>query len=478
MPMKCIQEKLTAIWNDDHLSEFSNPFCSFLYTLSLFYGAGVRLRNSLYDSRLFEAKRLPCPVVSVGNITVGGTGKTPMVILIANMLLRKGRRPVVLSRGYAAKGKRSLTVVSDGKRILAGPDESGDEPFLIAVSAGGVPVLTGRNRHTAGMHAIEKLGADTLVLDDAFQHRQVFRNVNILLLDAERPFGNGCLLPRGTMREPGGALRRADIIVLTRADEHASSGLKQKIERIRPDVPVFIAWHRPVGIVPLSTLQSRMPFPSSDSLSPDSDSSFPSSDSLSPDSDSSFPSSDSLSPDSDSSFPPSDSLSPDSDSSFPSSDSLSPDSYSSFPPSSLSFPRRRESTTKKTSIPDPVRNDNSLSRDGKLYNLDSLKDRRVFAFAGIARPDSFRKSIESLGGKVAEFRTYPDHHPYTVKDVEDIIRASREMSADIILTTEKDGVKIYGLGYPVPDISVLRIEMEILSEKESFEEKIMSGLGK
>lgn len=369
--MKTIQEKLTTIWNDDRLSDFSNPFCSFLYTLSLPYSAVVRLRNSLYDARLFEAKRLPCPVVSVGNLTVGGTGKTPMVILIANLLLKKGRRPAVLSRGYAGKGESAILVVSDGQRILAGPGESGDEPFLIALSASGAPVLTGRDRYAAGKHALENLGADTLVLDDAFQHRQVFRDINMLLLDSERPFGNGCLLPRGTLREPGGALRRADMIVLTRANEKTSSELKKTIERKRPDVPVFQAGHRPAGIMPLFTLHAHLPSP---------------------------------------------------------------------PP------------------------------------IKDLEGRRVFAFAGIARPESFRRSIESLGGEVAAFRAYPDHHPYSEKDVEDILTTSRERGADIILTTEKDGVKLSGLGSAVSGICMLRIEMEILSDKERFEDIVLAGM--
>ncbi len=397
--MKNIHETLTKIWNDDRQSDFSNPFCSFLYTLSLPYVGAVLLRNYLYDKGLLETKKLPCPVVSVGNLTVGGTGKTPMVIMLANFLQKKGYRPAVLSRGYAGRNRQKSNVISDGQSILLGPNDSGDEPFLIAASTSGVPVLTGRDRYSAGKHALDQLGANILVLDDAFQHRHVFRNLNILLLDAERPFGNGYTLPRGPLREPRSALKRADLIVLTRADEKIPSALHLDLDREFPGIPVFQARHRPAGIIPLTTLHPNM-----------------------------------------------------------------------------SFPRRRESTEEKTWIPDQVRNDNPLLQKDNSYNLDSLHGKRIYAFAGIAHPESFRKTAESLGAEVVAFRTYPDHHHYTPENMEDILKASREHRAEIILTTEKDGVKLAGFSDAVPDIYMLRIEMEILSESKRFEDTILARL--
>jgi tetraacyldisaccharide 4'-kinase len=379
MMIKNIQEKLTTIWSDDRCSDFSSPFCSFLYTLSLFYGTAVRLRNSVYDTGLLQTKKLPCPVVSVGNITVGGTGKTPMVIALANLLREKGHCPAVLSRGYAGQGKRSVAVVSDGQKILAGPEKAGDEPFLIALSANGTPVLTGRDRHAAGRYALDRLGVDTLVLDDAFQHRRVFRDLNLLLLDAERPFGNGDMLPRGSLREPRKAVGRADIIVLTRADAAMPSTFKADLHREFPAVPVFQARHRPVGLFRIR-------------------------------------------------------------------------------PSSPSGKNYGEG---EAGLP-----------------LDSLRGKRVFAFAGIARPESFRKTIESLGGFVAAFKAYPDHHRYTKNDGEDILKAAREQTAEIILTTEKDGVKLAGISQAAQDIFMLRIEMEILSESKNFEDTILAGLSR
>ena len=416
--MKNIQEILTKIWNDDRQSDFSNPFCSFLYTLSLPYGGAVRFRNYLYDNGLLETKKLPCPVVSVGNLTVGGTGKTPMVILLANLLQKKGYRPAVLSRGYAGRNRQKSNVITDGQNILLGPDDAGDEPFLIAASTSGVPVLTGRDRYLAGKHALDRLGANVLVLDDAFQHRQVFRDLNILLLDAERPFENGCILPRGPLREPRSSLKRADLIVLTRVDEKIQSTFNLDLDHEFPEIPVFQARHRPTEIIPLSSLHPSLSSMSSTVI-----------------------------------LSPTDSVIL----------SLSKDEHSN---ASVFYPQEK-----------PVQTLRQAQGDKKdVFPVDFLRGKRVCAFAGIAHPESFRKTVESLGAEVVAFKTYPDHHHYTREDVEDIQKASREQAAEIILTTEKDGVKLSCLDDAVPDICMLRIEMEILSESKRFEDTILARL--
>ncbi|MBU0575377.1 MAG: tetraacyldisaccharide 4'-kinase, partial [Proteobacteria bacterium] len=160
-----------------------------LRLLSLPYGAAVAARNRLYDRGLLRQQKLPCPVISLGNLTVGGTGKTPTVIFIANLLNERGYHPAVLSRGYGGSTRAPVNVVSDGKRILMGWREAGDEPVLIARAAPGIPVLTGSRRLLTGRAAIETFGADILILDDAFQHRPLFRGIDMVLLDAARPFG-------------------------------------------------------------------------------------------------------------------------------------------------------------------------------------------------------------------------------------------------------------------------------------------------
>ena len=178
-------------------------------------GGIVAARNRLYDGGLLKQQKLPRPVISVGNLTVGGTGKTPTVIFIAHILKDHGYRPAVLSRGYGGSANAPVNVVSDGNRILMGWREAGDEPILIASAVPGIPVLTGSRRLLTGRAAVETFGADVLILDDAFQHRSLFRDIDMVLLDAARPFGNGFLLPRGPLREPRIPLRRADILLRT-----------------------------------------------------------------------------------------------------------------------------------------------------------------------------------------------------------------------------------------------------------------------
>ncbi len=414
-----IKNTLTKIWNDDRQSDFSNPFCSFLYTLSLPYGGGVRFRNYLYDNGLIETKKLPCPVVSVGNLTVGGTGKTPMVIMLANFLQKKGYRPAVLSRGYAGRNRQKSNVITNGQSILLGPDDAGDEPFLIAASTSGVPVLTGRDRYSAGKHALDRLGANVLVLDDAFQHRQVFRDLNILLLDAERPFGNGCTLPRGPLREPRSATKRADLIVLTRADEKMPSAFNMDIDREFPGIPVFQARHKPKEIIPLSSMPSTVILSPTDSVI----------------------------------LSPTDSV-------------ILSQSKDDSNNASVFYPQEKPAQT--------LRQDQGDKKD--VLPPDFIRGKRVFAFAGIAHPESFRKTVESLGAEVAAFKTYPDHHHYTPANMEDILKASREHRAETILTTEKDGVKIAGLNDAAPDICMLRIEMEILFDSKIFEDTVLARL--
>lgn len=233
-----------GIWNEDDSSRRFSPTRAILHLGSLIYRLIVSSRNRLYDRQILKSVRLSCPVISVGNLTVGGTGKTPCVIGLAKMLVRHGYRPAVLSRGYGGKNQESVNIVSDGTNVKQNAEAAGDEPLLIARSLTGIPILTGAKRALTGQAAIEQFNADVLVCDDAFQHRQIFRDINIVLLDAERPLGNGRLLPRGELREPAESLRRADSIVLTRADN--SGNPPDEIARIarEQNIPVFRSVHR------------------------------------------------------------------------------------------------------------------------------------------------------------------------------------------------------------------------------------------
>jgi tetraacyldisaccharide 4'-kinase len=188
------------------------------------FRAGAAVRAALYDRGLLRAVRAAAPVISIGNLAVGGVGKTPAAIAVARRLLARGRRVAVLSRGYGAT-RTDARVVSDGERLLLGAGEGGDEPVLIARRLAGVRVLCGPRRADLARTAVEALGANALVLDDGFQHRALARDLDVVVLDAASPFGNGRLLPAGPNREPRSALRRAGLVWLSRSDRAAPGAL-------------------------------------------------------------------------------------------------------------------------------------------------------------------------------------------------------------------------------------------------------------
>lgn len=315
-----------------------------LHTLSLFYGAAVRVRLLLYAMRILWKKRLPCAVVSVGNITVGGTGKTPITMYLAGYFKKAGKRVVILSRGYKGSA-RGATVVSDGHNILVSPAEAGDEPYLIAERVKGVPIIVSPDRVKGGRLAVERFSPEIIILDDGYQHIRLGRDVNILLVDSIEGFGNGFLLPRGILREHLSAVRRADAAMvkggnLRRQDKELLRGY---------DIPVLSFEYRPTAVMD--------------------------------------------------------------------------------------------------------------TRSGEGLALDLLKDRTVLAVAGVANPNPFFKSIERLGASTTKTLAYPDHHDYTASDVDDI--AAEAGGADVVITTEKDAVKLRALVPETLHLYALRIEVEI-----------------
>lgn len=189
-----------------------------LFFISLIYGTAVRLRARAYGWGLLRKRGLPVPVISIGNITLGGTGKTPATVNVAGILLKHGRKPVVLSRGYGRSDPSAVLVVSDGISTVLDPLSGGDEPVLIARKHPQVPVVVGADRYRSGTVAIERFHPDIAILDDGFQHSRLKRDLNIVLIDAVDPFGSGRLFPAGILREPLTALKRADIVLITRAD--------------------------------------------------------------------------------------------------------------------------------------------------------------------------------------------------------------------------------------------------------------------
>ena len=356
MPLK---EMVWKVWNEERAADSTGVLHAALNLLSVPYRSMVAVRNRLYDQGIFRQEKLPCPVISVGNLTVGGTGKTPTVILLATMLREKGYRPAVLSRGYGGNAQTGINTVSDGQHILTGWRQSGDEPVLIARAVPGVPVLTGPRRILTGRAAVERFGADVLILDDAFQHRALFRDLDIVMLDAAHPFGNGSLLPRGPLREPQGALRRAHLLIRTGGAERECP-----LHGI-PPLPVFRGVHQPRELVEGAT--------------------------------------------------------------------------------------------------------------GRVLPVTELRGVKVCAFAGIGSPEAFRQSLAALGSKAVAFQTFPDHHPYTLRDLEALRHLADESGARWIVTTEKDGIRLADFPDFLAEISLLRIGMHI-TPAEAFAELIFSRL--
>lgn len=336
-----------------------------LLPFSLVYRSAVFLRNGLFDLGILKQQKMKCPVISVGNLTVGGTGKTPLVIMLANFLREKGYRPAVLSRGYGSRTSSAIHVVSDGNRILMDRADGGDEALLIARSSPGVAVLTGAGRIVTGRFAADRLGVDILILDDGYQHRHLARDVNILLMDRTRPFGNGFLLPAGPLREPKGALKRADIIIATGSDG-GNAQVFPPDGGIAPGVPLFRGIRRPKEI--------------------------------------------------------------------------------------------RHGGT------------------GQVLPLAALNGTRVCAFSGIGSPESFRKTLDSLGADVGCHLDFPDHYRYRREDLRRIQEAASGAAASMIVTTEKDGVHLEDFPFFLEKVFFLRIAMEIVPNEQAFHQWLLGRL--
>jgi tetraacyldisaccharide 4'-kinase len=221
--------------------------------LSLLYGAVTRTRLSLYRRGTFQTTKLDRPVISIGNITTGGTGKTPLVEHVARIIAAQGKKVCILTRGYGRKDPHLQVIVSDGYGVLASPSEAGDEPYLLATKLKGLAaVISSADRIAAGREAIKDFGTDCFVLDDGFQHLRLARDLNVVTVDATNPWGGGRLLPHGRLRESIEGMRRADCVVITRCDQVASvDGLREEILQLTGGRPIFESRMRMVRVVPL-----------------------------------------------------------------------------------------------------------------------------------------------------------------------------------------------------------------------------------
>ncbi len=280
------------------------------------YGWAASVRNHLFDRGWKRREKVAVPVVSVGNLTVGGTGKTPCVEYVARFYRQMDLSVAILSRGYGAEH---------------GPN---DEALVLEENLPDVPHLQGADRVALARTAVEELESEVLVLDDGFQHRRLARDLDIVLIDATNPWGHGYLLPRGLLRESPRSLKRAGVVVLTRCDQAGGDEVKRiraRVAQLAHRAIVVETTHRPIGL----------------------------------------------------------------------------------------FNGKREAA------------------------LDEMTGKSVAAFCGLGNPGAFRRTLTDLGANVCDFRTYPDHHPYSRDDVEELRRWARGQPADaLVLTTQKDLVKL------------------------------------
>ena len=298
------------------------------------YALGARLRAYGYQRGWLAQRRLPVPVISVGNLTVGGTGKTPIVIEVTQWLLASGRRVAVLSRGYRRSGGDALLLVSDGARILATQEEAGDEPSLIARRCRRAVVAVGADRYRLGRWVLGSSKVDCMVLDDGFQHMGLHRDVNLLLLDATDTDGLTQVLPAGRLREPMSAANRATGVVITRAEKAAQ--VDDVLTRLRSAV------HR--------------------------------------------------------------------------------------------LPHTAQAVFKPLEIV-------SVATEA-VRSSESCRGKRALLVSGVGHPASFRATADELGLTVAGAAVYPDHHRYTLHDINGLRDRAAALNAQLLLTTEKDAGKI------------------------------------
>jgi tetraacyldisaccharide 4'-kinase len=352
-------------------------FGAFLQLCSYLFSGIVQLRLWLYRNRILHDHPLGCLVVVVGNLTVGGTGKTPVVEMFAKALRDRGRKVAILSRGYKSKApplwqkwwfwlnhteEPPPRIVSDGEKVLLDSEIAGDEPYMLARNLPGVVVLVDKNRVKAGAFAIKRFGCDTLVLDDGFQYLPLKGRLNLLLVDKTNPFGNGFLLPRGILREPVKHLQRASYIFLTKSKGVRDEELEALIQKFNPTAEIIECAHKPQYLQRI-----------------DSDERIP---------------------------------------------------------------------------------------------LTALAGRRVGALSGIAAPESFEAFLRETGARLIYTRRFLDHYRFTHDDLDGVFADASRAGVEIMVTTEKDAVRIASTEkFPVP-LYYLRLEIEILRGAADFQEAV------
>ena len=247
-----LKTKITEIHYNKSAKGF---FVSLLDFASLFYGIGSGLKNILYDKGIIKPKKVEAFVISVGNITTGGVGKTPVVSEIAKYLLDKGEKVAIVSRGYGGKlSNKNVNIISDGNNVFYDAKDAGDEPYWLASNTNGAIVATCRNRYLASKFVIEKYGVTNIILDDGFQHRKLYRDLDIVLMDSEKGFGREKLLPAGPLREGLEAFKRIDrLVVVSKNIEHARAEKLAKIMNKKSGIKTLVCKTEPDKVYNIKT---------------------------------------------------------------------------------------------------------------------------------------------------------------------------------------------------------------------------------
>lgn len=232
----------------------------FLKFCSNFYAFGSRIKNFCYDKKLLRPRKVKAYVISVGNMTTGGVGKTPVVCEIAKYLISIGKKTAIVSRGYGGKlSNRKINMISDGKTIYYDALQAGDEPFMLAENLPECYVFTCSNRYKAAKYAVEKFGVEVIILDDGFQHRKLYRDLDIVLMDSVKGFGNENLLPAGPLREGAEALERIDkFVVVSKSVQHETAEKVAKIMQQRLNIPTSVCYTEPDYVYNIKTGQRLM----------------------------------------------------------------------------------------------------------------------------------------------------------------------------------------------------------------------------
>ncbi len=253
----------TEITNIHYNKNASGLLVRFLEFCSIFYGIGSSLKNQLYDRRILKPKKVQAYVISVGNITTGGVGKTPVVSEIAKYLIAKGEKVAIISRGYGGKlSNKNINIISDGKDIFYNAQLAGDEPYWLAENTKGAYVITCKNRYKACEYAIKNYAVTKIILDDGFQHRKLHRDLDIVLMDSEKGFGNEKLLPAGPLREGTESFKRiSKMVIVSKNIDHTRAEKIVKITAKRMKIPTYICKTEPDYIYNITTGE-RLPLES------------------------------------------------------------------------------------------------------------------------------------------------------------------------------------------------------------------------